>query len=178
MGEKESLCAALTALGHYFSMAHDIGLNAQLCLDKVRNRFWRRLGSLTFVIFTLISFVMIFPYSGDRMVVIPFIATIVFAFCTIVYVHTSLNEYLRPSDAERVVAKKWKKFLKIAYRLELVHTLADSIRSETDNSTQLLIQSGNQFGSPYFREEIRRILREMASKHAQGVTDAERDTAP
>lgn len=178
MGETESVHTARTILGHYFAMAHGSSLNAQLCLDRVRDRFWKRFWSFTLIFLTLTSGALILPYMGKWQVVIPTLATCLLAAWAVVYTHNSLNDYMRPTDAERAVAKKWKKFLDIAYRLELTHTLADSIRNETDLSTQSLILSGNQFGNPYFREKIRGILRQLVDAHTKGVTEAEKDAEP
>lgn len=178
MGEKESLRTARTILGHYFAMAHGGSLNAQLCLDKVRDRFWKRFASLTLIILTLISSGMILPNMGKWQVVIPTLVTCIFAVWAVAYTHKSLTEYMRPTNSERVVAKKWKKFLKIAYRLGLVQNLADSIRSESDPDKQDMILSENQFNNPWFKEKIRVILRKMIEDQVQGFNDATHDDVP
>ena len=152
IGETESLRTARTILGHYFAMANGIDTNAELCLDKVRDRFWKWFYSITLIIITLISSQMILP------ILTTCLTTCIFAVWTFVYMHKSLTEYMRPTDEERVVAEKWIHFLKIASRFGLIDTLASEIRYEPVIRTQVMILSGNKFSNPWFREKILEIL--------------------
>lgn len=178
MKEDASLRTACTILGHYFSMAHSFGTNAQLCLDMVRDRFWRQFFISNLVILTLVSLGFVILYMGKWQVAIPTSAACFFSIWTFLYMHSSPTGRMRPSNRERELAKKWQRFLKIAYRLGLVHNLADNIRSESNPYNQAMILSENQFGNTWFREKIRAVLRKMVDDHIRGFKEATCDDEP